>query len=130
MLIRAVEEAAKIWLYAQFIEVISACLIEPNWRGIAMDVQAGRGHFVGDQPMETSVSIAEIKIVEIGIRGRAILSALDHVEILSLRHIHRSKDQCIQNAEYHSIRSDSQRQSYHGHSRKARRLAKHAEPEP
>src|ERR1700719_4623354 len=42
MLIGAVEESPKIWVYAQCVEIIPACLIQPDGRRVSIDLQAGR----------------------------------------------------------------------------------------
>src|SRR5271168_129682 len=63
MLIGAVEETAKIRLNPQYVEVIPACLIEPDRRSSAIHIQPRLVDLGRDQPVETSVPIANIKVV-------------------------------------------------------------------
>src|SRR6266404_9476876 len=129
MLIGGVEDAAKIRLNAQYVEVVAAHFIEPGARWIFARVQPRLTAVTRCQAIEGMVAIAQIKIVEIGLVRGSFVSMLDGVEALGVRHIQRVQNQGIQNTKNHGVCADGHRQRQDGHSSKAGRFAQHAESE-
>jgi len=122
-LIGPMEEAAKIGLDAQYVEVIPACLVEPDGGCDAIDIQGGLLDVGGDDAVERSVPIAEIAVVGIRIRRAALGPAFDEVEVLPVRQVYRTQDECIEQAEHDRIRSDPHRQCQDGGDGESRRPA-------
>src|SRR5260370_14202268 len=58
IIIGAVEETAKIRLNPQYVELIPACLIEPDRRSDAIDIQPRFIDLAGRQPFEASIPVA------------------------------------------------------------------------
>src|SRR5207237_3850117 len=91
-----VEEATKIWLHSQDIEVVSTHLVEPRAGRVFTGVQSHPVHRISGQTVKTAVVIAEIEII--GVRQRAPASSikLQSIEALGLRYVHWAEQQGIQ----------------------------------
>ena len=131
MLVGTMEEPAKIRLDAQRIEVIAADHVRPDDGGIpAARVEPHRAlNVVGHQGFEAAVSIAQVEVIGIRLRGSAssFESSLQHEEAFGVRHIQRAKHQGIQHAEDNGIGANGQRQREHGGHRESWRLAQLAQ---
>ncbi len=120
VLIGAVKEAPKIGLNTQYIEVVSARLVEPDGRRTAARVQAGRIDVVCDQPVKAPVPVTQIAIVGIRLhRGTVLiptaLSAFNHVELLRLGQIERPQNERIHHPKDHRVGPDAKGQRRHGY---------------
>ena len=106
----------------QRVEVVPARQIGPRRRGIPAGIHPHRtNELVRHQALERPVPVPQIHVVQI--RLRWILEPLHCIEILRLGHVHRPQHQSIQNAEYHGICANPQRQGGNRRQGKTRRLA-------
>src|SRR5690242_18646982 len=126
MLIGVVEDAAKIGLNAQYVEVVPAHDIDPGAGGIFARVQSHLIDGKACQAVEAAVAIAQIEIVGIGLVHGTFVSVLDSVEAFRARHVQGAKDQPVHYAKYHRIRANCQGQGQNGDDRESRRLAQDA----
>ena len=126
MLIGAVQQPAKIRLHAQRIEIIAADQIRPHHRGIpAASVESDAADKVtGNQGCKSMVSIAQIKVIGVGMGGSvsSFEGSLDRVKTVRVGHLDRTQHQRIQHAENDGIGANSQRQSNYGGYRESRGL--------
>src|SRR6266566_4138950 len=129
MLIGGVEDAAKVRLNAQYVEVVAAHFIEPDSGWIFAGVQPRLTAVTRCQAIEAVVAIAQIKIVEIGLVRRSFVSMLDYVEALRIRHMQRVQDQRVQHTKNHRVCADGHCQRHDGHNSKAWRFAQQTESE-
>ena len=127
VLIRGVENAAKIRLNAEYVEVVPADFKDPGLGQVVARVQSYRGGIKCSQVFEAAVAIAQIEIVRIGLPSP--LAALDSVEALRARHIQRAQYQGIQHAENHGVRANRHCQRDNRDKGKAGRFAQHAHSE-
>jgi hypothetical protein len=96
MLIGTMDEPTKIRLNAQGIEVIAADHIWPDdgrfpVAGIKSDAT---DNVIGNQGFETVVSVAQVEIIRIRLRGSVsqFEGSLQHVEVLGVWHIERAQN--------------------------------------
>src|SRR5271157_220839 len=129
VLIRRVNEPAKIRPNAQGVEVVAADDIEPDAGWIFARIEAHLIEAESCQTVKAAVTIAQVDIVGIRLRRVMIAPALEKVETLRPGHIQRTQDQRIHNAKNHGVRANGQCQCPHGHGGKARRFAHLAESE-
>src|SRR5580704_1371276 len=97
-LIGGVEESAKVRLNAQGVEVISADFKQEDPQRAFARIQPGLGDSIRCQTLETPIAVAQVKIVGVGLYRIVLPDALDSVEALLPRQIHRPQDHCIQHA--------------------------------
>ena len=113
LLIGCMEEPPQIWLDSQRIEVISTREVGPRRRRSSVGINShGTDDHRCNHALEGSIPVAQIQIIRVGLR-RSLHSGkrpLDRVNILCLRHIQRSQDERVQNAEDDGVRANAQRQ--------------------
>jgi hypothetical protein len=123
MFIGGVEEPAEIRTDVQHIKVIAADLVEPCGCGISVVAEAGTRDAVGHDALEAAGAIAQVAVIRIGLCGLVLLSPLDGIEGLRMRHIEWPQDQCVHQVEGDRIRPDTERQGQYGHGGKSGRFA-------
>ena len=95
MLIRGVEETAKIRLNAQYVEIVSADVIEPSAGRIVARVERRRPDGESCESIKAAVAVAQVEIVRVRFEGRLIACALDFVEALRFGNVQRAQDQSV-----------------------------------
>ena len=130
VLIRAVEEAAKIRLQSQGVEIVSAGFVQPDGSRISADVQPGSRNVESCQIFKAAVAVAQIEIVGIRLVRVAHLRTPEGIQALRPGYIQRPDDQRIHHTEDHGIGANRQGQRQHRGDGEARRLAQHAQAEP
>lgn len=107
MFIGGVEEPAETRTDVQHIKVIAADLIEPCRCGISIAAEAGTRDAIGHHALETAGAIAQVPVIRIGLCGLVLLSPLDGIEGLRMRHIEWPQDKRVHQAEGDKIRPDT-----------------------
>src|ERR1035438_8007172 len=100
MLIGGVEETANIRLHAQYVEIVSTGLIDPDAGWIFPRVEPRRRDVKICQTFKAAVAITQVKMVRIRLVRPTVL-LLDSVKAFRLRHIQRPQDQRVQNTKDH-----------------------------
>src|SRR5580698_5801533 len=126
VLIRSVEETAKVRLNAQCVEVVSAGFVFPDIGWIFARVQACLRDGPSSHIVEAAIAPAKIEIIGIGV-GPDVAPVLDYEKALRLRDIQRTQDERVQYAEDDCVGADGQRQCQNGSDGEAGRLAQLAE---
>src|SRR5215469_1728706 len=98
-IIGVMKKSSHIRLDSQYVKIVRARFDSPDQRWTCPRVQRNLADAESCQTIEAVVAIAHIEIVGIGLDRELIAGILEHIKALSLRHIQRTQDQTIQNAE-------------------------------
>jgi hypothetical protein len=80
-------------------------------------IQPNAAHdVVQHQRVEAAVPVTQVAVIRIGLRWTCVrpIGALQHEEVLGMRHVERSQDQRIQYAEHDCIGANGECQCEHG----------------
>src|SRR5437588_13075345 len=100
------ENAAKIRLNAQGVEVVPARFVDPYAGWILSCVQPRLSHGIDCQLLKAAVAVPQVEIVRIRLEPNT--APVNCIEALLLRQIQRAQDQRIQYTKNHGVCADSQ----------------------
>ena len=123
VLVGGVEEAAKIGLQAQGVEVIAAGFVVPDIGGFFAAIEAALAHGERRQTIEGTAAIAQVEVVGIGLVHVIIGRAPESVEALPLRDVDGAQDERVHHAEDDGVGADGESERQNSSDGEAGRLA-------